>query len=389
MTVRRVALGDLGRFVGGGTPSRKVPEYFAGQIPWATVKDFKSDRISSTREHLSEAGLKNSSSRLVPKGSLLIVSRMGLGKAAIAEVDVAINQDIKAFIPNGDHDIEFLLWCLKALAPEIERRGAGATVKGITLQDISSLPIPLPSIEEQRRIVDILNRAASIERLKARASAHLRDFIPALFLKMFGDPIENPMGWPTSTLGDLVKFQSGGTPNKKRPDFWGGDVPWVSPKDMKPDVITSSIDSVSAAALAETSLKMVPTSAVLIVVRGMILAHTVPIRRITLPVTINQDMKAIIPSEDLVPDFLRWHMQMQHDHLLRAVSTAGHGTKRIEMSVLQDLVVQVPPIEHQKAFTDLLDAAMSKVELSRRAGGLADGLSRSLLDKLLTMEDAA
>jgi len=68
--------------------------------------------------------------------------------------------------------------------------------------------IPLPPIEEQRRIVDILNRAASIERLKARASAHLRDFIPALFLKMFGDPIENPMGWPVRPLADLCGIDS-------------------------------------------------------------------------------------------------------------------------------------------------------------------------------------
>ncbi|MCU4652253.1 restriction endonuclease subunit S [Roseibacterium sp. SDUM158016] len=385
MTVRRVALGDLGRFVGGGTPSRKVPEYFSGQIPWATVKDFKSDRISSTLEHLSEAGLKNSSSRLVPKGSLLIVSRMGLGKAAIAEVDVAINQDIKAFIPNGDHDIEFLLWCLKALAPEIERRGAGATVKGVTLQDISSLPIPLPPIEEQRRIVDILNRAASIERLKARASAHLRDFIPALFLKMFGDPIENPMGWPTSALGDLLQMAQYGS--SKKADATDDAIPVLRMGNVSYDGYLDCSDlkyvelpdaELDKYLLAKGDLLFNRTNSKELV--GKTGMWDGRFTAIAASYFIRLRVDAALADPTYIWAFMNTASMKGQ---LFDMARGAIGQANINAKELQAIIVPVPPLETQRAFAKLVEAAAARSRLSETASRLAADLSRSLLDKLL------
>ena len=201
MTLCSARLGDLCEFVGGGTPSRKVPEYWEGDIPWATVKDFCSDRISATLEHLSAEGLKHSAANVAPSGTVLLVTRVGLGKVAITDIDVAINQDVKALLPREDVWPEYLFWVLKSLAPEIEAMGTGTTVKGIAIREIKEINVPLPTLDEQRRIAGILNRAARIERLRARTAGRLREFIPALFIKMFGDPIENPMGWGIEPLG--------------------------------------------------------------------------------------------------------------------------------------------------------------------------------------------
>jgi len=95
---------------------------------------------------------------------------------------------------------------------------------------------------------------------------------------------------------------------------------------MKVDEIIDAEDHVSASAFRETNLQLIPKDTVLIVVRGMILAHTVPIRICRVPVGINQDMKALLPKQPLDPEFLRWSLQSQHAHLLNQVSTAGHGT---------------------------------------------------------------
>ena len=91
-----VPLGEVCRFVGGGTPSRKTPEYFVGDIPWASVKDFKHFRITDTEEHISEIAVAESATNIVEAGTVLLVSRVGLGKVAIAERKLAINQDIKS-----------------------------------------------------------------------------------------------------------------------------------------------------------------------------------------------------------------------------------------------------------------------------------------------------
>ncbi len=110
---------------------------------------------------------------------------------------------------------------------------------------ISSAFIPVPPIAEQRRIVDLLSRAEGIVRLRREAEKKAAELIPALFLDMFGDPATNPKGWPTYSVAELATFMSGGTPSKSRKDYWEGDLPWVSPKDMKRVGIDDAVDHVN------------------------------------------------------------------------------------------------------------------------------------------------
>ncbi len=221
------SLGETCRFVGGGTPSRKIRHFWSGQIPWATVKDFRDDRISHTDEYITQEGLDRSASKLVPSGTVLLVTRVGLGKVAIADVDLAINQDVKAIFPSEELLPEFLFWILKQLGPEIERMGTGATVKGITLQDVRKLKIPLPLLDEQQRIVNILNRATKIERLRRQAQERLREFIPALFVKMFGDNERIKSSYPCMPLRDVAAIVSGATKGRKIDPGQALEVPYL------------------------------------------------------------------------------------------------------------------------------------------------------------------
>lgn len=197
-------LGDVCRFIGGGTPSKKRDDYYDGHIPWATVKDFKTFRIVDTQDHISEAGLADSAANLVQAGTVLLVTRVGLGKVAIADQPMAINQDIKAVIPSAEILPEFLFWFLLSRGPEIERMGTGATVKGVTLNDIRAIRMPLPPMPEQCCIVDILSRAEGIVRLRREAQKKAAALIPALFIDMFGDPAMNPKGWKITPFGSVI-----------------------------------------------------------------------------------------------------------------------------------------------------------------------------------------
>lgn len=197
-----VCLGDLVDIVGGGTPSKSVPEYWGGSIPWASVKDFKTSELLNTDDYITELGVKNSSTRVIPAGNIIVPTRMALGKVAVNLVDMAINQDLKALIVKDDNQLHkpYLLRFLESSAKKIEERGKGATVKGITLNVLRELEIPLPPLAEQKRIAAILDKADAIRHKRQQAIQLADEFLRATFLDMFGDPVSNPKGWEVRPL---------------------------------------------------------------------------------------------------------------------------------------------------------------------------------------------
>ena len=228
--------------------------------------------------------------------------------------------------------------------------GVGGSLLRAKATEVAKIKIPVPPLADQERIVKLLDEADELRKLRTQADRRTTDLIPALFHEMFGDPLKKTSRLPILPLGEVVDFGSGATPSKENPEFWNGRTPWVSPKDMKVEEITDAEDHVSAAAFEKSNLRLVPKDTVLIVVRGMILAHTVPIRLCRVPVAINQDMKALLPKQPIEPEFLRWSLQAQHQHLLSQVSTAGHGTKKLDSDRLREMTIPVPPLALQNEF---------------------------------------
>ena len=194
------SLRDIVTFRGGGTPSKQVPGYWDGDIPWASVKDFTSTSLSETQDFISQEGLKNSSANLIPAGHVIIPTRMSLGKAAINTVDLAINQDLRALVPKLPVDTQFLLHAVLSLKDEIVKKGSGATVKGITQEELYKLELAFPPLDDQKRIAHLLGK---VEGLIVRRKHHLQqldDLLKSVFLEMFGDPVRNEKGWVKKLL---------------------------------------------------------------------------------------------------------------------------------------------------------------------------------------------
>jgi type I restriction enzyme S subunit len=152
---KTVKLGDVCDLVGGGTPSKKNDDYYDGDIPWATVRDMSVDELSLTEHKITELGLKNSSSKVIPANNVIIASRVGLGKVCILRQDTAINQDLRGVIPKRENEIDksFLFYWFKGVKSKIIDAGRGATVQGVNLPFLNSLSFPLPPLSEQQRIV--------------------------------------------------------------------------------------------------------------------------------------------------------------------------------------------------------------------------------------------
>nr|WP_275067467.1 restriction endonuclease subunit S [Leptospira levettii] len=175
---------------------------------------------------------------------------------------------------------------------------------------------------------------------------------------MFGDPVRNEKGWecvPLTKAGTLI---SGGTPSKEREDFWDGDFPWVSPKDMKVSFIYDSIDHISPKVFDETNLKKIDPDNLLLVVRGMILAHSFPTAINKVSVSINQDMKALIPFSFFTILYLKSCLDSMRNQILSNITTASHGTKKLDFDMMEKILVPVPPLALQNQFA----AVVEKVE---------------------------
>lgn len=227
-------LGEVVSIIGGGTPPKNNPAYYNGSIPWATVRDMNVEMITATDHSITQAGLTASSSKIIPAGEVVIASRVGLGKVCILGQDTAINQDLRGLVPRSRKalDRRFLYYWYKSAASLVVDAGTGATVQGVTLPFLKALPIPLPPLEEQERIVAILDEAfEGLARARAHAEANLQN-ARELFERYLADQfVSGGFGRKACPIGSLITLQRGFDITKK--DQVEGQFPVVSSGGIK------------------------------------------------------------------------------------------------------------------------------------------------------------
>lgn len=148
------------KIIGGSTPSKTVSAYYEGHIPFMTVKDMTSPRPQDTAWHITQEAVDNCSTHIIPANTLITATRVGLGKTVLMPFPVAINQDLKALVLNKNKvNTRFFEFILNAKTTEIISKSRGTTVKGITLEDFKSIKFYLPTLPEQQKIVDEIEKA--------------------------------------------------------------------------------------------------------------------------------------------------------------------------------------------------------------------------------------
>jgi len=164
--------------IGGGTPSSNNQKYWDGSIPWITSADINDYNEITIRKYITQKGLENSTSNIIPKGNIIVVSRVGLGKIAIAPFDLAINQDLQGLIINRGKVLpEYVLLVFSTVVEELLLRSRGTTIKGITKQELLDLTIPIPPLQDQKQIVDEL---LSYQRIIDGARAIVDSYKPSI-----------------------------------------------------------------------------------------------------------------------------------------------------------------------------------------------------------------
>jgi restriction endonuclease S subunit len=379
---RLVRLTTVARLESGHTPSRREPSWWGGNVPWVSLGD--TDRldgpvITQTSENINEHGLANSSARVLPAGTVVVSRTATVGKVTILGHDMATSQDFANYVCGPEVHNVYLMQLLRFMQPEWRRLRAGSTHNTVYMPVFKSLQVLLPPLDEQRRIAAVLSAIdAAVARENALLS-RLRESKRAVASHLFAS--EAP-AWTTIALGDAGRWLSGGTPSKANTNLWSGPVPWVSPKDMKRARIGDAIDHVAEAALG-AGTQLAPIDSILMVVRGMILAHTFPVALAVREVAFNQDIKVLVPRADLDSEFLLYWFEAHALDFLGQVDVANHGTKRLPTESIFAMRLPVPPRDEQRRIAAVLASFDAAQERTRDTVAATTQLKNATAHRLL------
>lgn len=207
-----VKISDFCQTGSGGTPSRDIPEYYEGDIPWIKSGDLKENIVTSATEFISREAIKKSSAKIVSQGAILVAMYGAtVGRMALLGIDAATNQAVCNVVPDASKaDTKYVYYALLSKVPDFLRSAIGGAQPNISQGLIRSTEIPLPPLPEQKRIAAILDKADAIRRKRQQSSQLADDFLRAVFLDMFGDPVTNPKGWSVKPLSAGIRSISSG-----------------------------------------------------------------------------------------------------------------------------------------------------------------------------------
>jgi type I restriction enzyme, S subunit len=376
-----VPLGGLCRYDNGGTPSKSESSYWDGDIPWITSTEVSDGTVSPARSRITKEGIRHSATKQVPAGTLLLVTRTGVGKVAIAPYALAFSQDITAIYPDGSKlEKRYLRRFLDTQEAYFERLSRGATIKGITRDVLNRLEIPLPPLPEQKRIADILDKADAIRRKRREISESLNRLRQALFLDMFGDPLHNPKGWPCVPLGKLVSPTRSITYGILKPgDNVPNGVPMLRIQDINAGVLrTTDLHRVSQELSHQYRRTILDGTELVISLVGTIgLVANVPAS--LKGANVHRNLGVIVPGSQIRRSYLHTMMNLPRCASLLRSSIKGGNQALLNLGSLDELELPVPPVELQDKYGERLEIISATADKATSA--VND--TRSLFDSLV------
>ncbi|WP_375585930.1 restriction endonuclease subunit S [Cyclobacterium xiamenense] len=373
----KTQLGNHINLYGGGTPSKEVESYWNGEIPWASVKDLKEENFIFPTDRITEAGVKNSATRIVPKGSLIIATRMAVGKVAFASDDMAINQDLKVIEPQKELDRKYLFYFLKANDAYFQGVSSGATVKGIKIKHINSLELTLPPLSTQKKIAAILD-AADAHRQKTRQLLAKYDALAqSIFLEMFGDPVTNPKGWEIVKFSEVGKLDRGKSKHRPRnaTELLGGIHPLIQTGDVANSggYIKNYTSTYSDLGLRQS--KMWPKGTLCITIAANIAKTGI----LKFDACFPDSVVGFIPNKKTNNEYVQGWMKFLQKII--EDSAPESAQKNINLKILRDLDFMVPRIEFQKKYSAAINSIECQKDIILSELEESESLFNSLLQK--------
>ncbi|MEQ9426099.1 MAG: restriction endonuclease subunit S [Cyclobacteriaceae bacterium] len=372
----------LNKIVGGGTPTRGNAAYWINDIPWATVKDLKKERISHVEEYISKEGLNQSASNLIEKGTLIIATRMALGKAVFFEMDVAINQDLKAIYPDPSIGNEFLRYWFYSQVTKIQELGSGSTVKGIRLEVLRKLQLIVPPLPEQKIIADILTAVddkieAIDQRIKATQTLK-KGLMQRLLTKginhtEFKDsPLaEIPKSWEVLCIDDACEIHN----NLREPisaemrKGMQGEYPYYGP--------TKAVDYINKYSLEGDYVLIGEDGDHFLKFKTWSMTQLVSGK-----FNVNNHAHILKGTSICLTEWI--HFYFQHRDLFNFLTRQGAGRYKLTKASLLKIMLAIPPVSEQKQIAEILTSVDDKLDALREKKSTYQELKKGLMQQLLT-----
>ena len=409
------AVSEIFHLKNGYTPSTSKKEFWEnGSVPWFRMDDIRENGqiLGDSLQKISESAVKGG--KLFPANSIIISTSATIGEHALITVPYLANQRFTNLSLKDSYvkvfDMKFIFYYCFLLADWCKKNTTMSSFASVDMDGFRKFQIPIPSpenpkksLEIQAEIVRILDAFTAMTaeltaelKLRNQQYQYFRDKLLTFDMSEAQSPADESGRERTRadesgrertradesgrrieakwmTLRDVGTWYGGGTPSKSHSDYWeNGTIPWVSPKDMGRPIVDSAQDYITEDAIENSSTKLVPANSIAIVVRSSILDKLLPSALIPVPVALNQDMKAVIPHNHIMPSYLAHMIRSRGEDILRAARKTGGSVASIESSKLFSFYVPIPHLDEQKRIVTILD------KFDTLTSSITEGLPREI-----------
>ena len=369
-------LKDIGVVVTGNTPSTKDKEnYSSDDYCFVKPSDIAKDGVSIIKDsesYISEKGYN--SSRKLPKGSVLTTCIGIIGKVGILEIDATCNQQINAIIPSRTIFPKYLALAILSVRSHLEAMANAPVVPIINKGVFSNVEIPVPSFEEQERIVAELDLLTEIINKQKQQLKELDTLAQSIFYDMFGSPDANEKEWIMKSLAEIGTIVSGSTPSTSDESNWDGDVNWVTPAELGVQLFYGETRR-KITSKAAKSLTIMPIGTLLMSSRAPIgkLAIT------SVPMCCNQGFKNIVCGNNVNNIYLYYCLMLN----INSIKAMGRGAtfKEVSKQAVSSFEIMLPPMNLQELFAQKILSIESQKESINRSLAESQKLFDYTMDK--------
>jgi type I restriction enzyme S subunit len=368
--------------IGGGTPKTSKPEYWNGDIPWLSVKDFNNDcrYVYKTEKHITRIGLENSSTKLLQKGDVIISARGTVGEIATIPFPMAFNQSCYGLRAKPNMvTADFLYYLIMHNVHVLKKNTHGSVFDTITRDTFDSIEVDIPDIETQARIASILSVLDEKIELNIRINENLEQQMDSFYAELFiqnADP-----AWKSGTITDLGIVTGGSTPSKKVADYYTNHgIAWITPKDLSQDrskFFSHGEIDITKLGLSKSSAVMMPAGTVLFSSRAPIGYIAIAANELCT----NQGFKSVVPKAEIGTAFVYCFLKAN----LPIIESMASGStfKEVSGSTMKSVPAVIPDQQTIKQFNEFSEPLLKQQQNleaeNRRLAEIRDSLLPHLM----------
>lgn len=352
--IQEKKISDFAEVITGGTPSTTKKEYWdGGNIPWLNSGELNKKYIYESRNFITELGLKNSSTRLMPPDTVLIaLTGATCGLSALSKIEACANQSVTGILPSKSHIPEYLFHFLRTQRQRILDKAWGNAQPHISQAFVKDFKVPLPSLSDQLHIANILSKAENLMAQRKESIRLLDEFLKSTFLEMFGEPVKNEIGWEVCNLSELGSLDRGVSKARPRnsPELLGGIYPLIQTGDVTNAGIYITEFKQTYSELGLKQSKLWPKGTMLITIAANIAQTSILSFDACFP-----DSVVGFVTNQKKSNVLYVHFLFKFFQAFLEGKASQTAQKNINLEILRTLKVPCPPIELQTQFAQIVE----------------------------------